>query len=48
MKVTPGDKKAIVERHILGQMLKTNTTVIYYHFRLNYHRNIYNIEFTLE
>jgi hypothetical protein len=27
---------------------KTNTTVIYCHFRLNYHTNSYNIEFTLE
>ncbi len=31
-----------------GQCYKTNTAVIYCHFRLNYHRSIYNIEFTLE
>jgi hypothetical protein len=31
-----------------GQCHKTNTAVIYCHFRLNYHRNIFNIEFTLE
>ncbi len=31
-----------------GQCYRTNTAVIYCHFRLNYHRNIYNIEFTLE
>jgi hypothetical protein len=31
-----------------GQRYKTNTAVIYCHFRLKYHRNIYNIDFTLE
>jgi hypothetical protein len=31
-----------------GQCYKTNTGVIYCHFRLNYHWNIYNIEFSLE
>jgi hypothetical protein len=31
-----------------GQCYKTNTVVIYCHFRLNYYRNIYNIKFTLE
>jgi hypothetical protein len=31
-----------------GQCYKTNSAVIYCHFRLNYHRNIYNMEFTLE
>ncbi len=31
-----------------GQCYKTNASVIYCQFRLNYHRNIYNIEFTLE
>jgi hypothetical protein len=31
-----------------GQCYKTNTVVIYCHFRLNYRRNIYNIKFTLE
>ncbi len=30
-----------------GQCYKTNTVVIYCHYRLNYYRNIYNIEFTL-
>jgi hypothetical protein len=28
-------------RDILGQCYKTNTTVIYCHFRLHHHRNIY-------
>jgi hypothetical protein len=31
-----------------GQCYKTNTAVIYCHFKLNYHRNVYNIEFTLQ
>ncbi len=31
-----------------SQCYKTNTAVIYCHIRLNYHRNIYNIEFNLE
>ncbi len=31
-----------------GQCYKTNTTVMYCHFRLNYQISIYNIEFTLE
>ncbi len=30
-----------------GHCYKTNTVAIYCHFRLNYHSNIYNIEFTL-
>jgi hypothetical protein len=31
-----------------GQCYKTNAAVNYCHFRLNNHRNIYNIDFTLE
>jgi hypothetical protein len=31
-----------------GQCYKTNTAIIYCHFKLNYHSNFYNIEFTLE
>jgi hypothetical protein len=31
-----------------AQCYKTNTAVIYCRFRLNYHRNIYNIKFILE
>jgi hypothetical protein len=40
--------KLVSETDSRGQCYKTNTTVIYCHYRLNYHRNIYNIEFTLE
>jgi hypothetical protein len=32
----------MVSRNTRGQCYKTNTAVIYCHFRLNYHRNIYN------
>jgi len=37
-----------LESSTWGQCNKTNTAAIYCHFILNYHRNIYNIEFTLE
>jgi hypothetical protein len=50
--LAPGQEVVVIAdlavRDTCGQCYKSNTAVIYCHFRLNYTRNIYNIKFTLE
>jgi hypothetical protein len=46
--IFPISRNQLYDSATRGQCYKTNFAAIYCLFRLNYHRNIYNIEFTLE